>query len=257
MLSTPFICCSSGVATDPSIVIASAPVYVVVTLICGGTMSGYCAVGSFDIATAPAIVIRIAMTIATIGRRTKKAPTGLLPGLFGGARFRGFGLGRLGGGAAGFLRDDRHARPHALQALDDDPVARLQALLDDPEVSVDRPRLDDLDRHLVVRAHNGDLVAALQLRDRSLRHEDRAFLHVHGDPHLGVLAGPKHVAGVREGSGELDGAGLGVDLAAHEDRLAVMGEDRTVGQDELQISLLEVHALPEVPVDWAVLGRPG
>ena len=53
------------------------------TWIWGGTMSGYCAVGSFVIATAPAIVIRIAMTIATIGRRTKKAPTALLPGLFG------------------------------------------------------------------------------------------------------------------------------------------------------------------------------
>ena len=46
MLSTPFICCSIGVATDCSIVSASAPVYVACTLISGGTMCGYCAMGS-------------------------------------------------------------------------------------------------------------------------------------------------------------------------------------------------------------------
>src|SRR3977135_2647549 len=45
MLSTPFICCSSGAATDCSMVTASAPVYVVSTMICGGTMSGNCARG--------------------------------------------------------------------------------------------------------------------------------------------------------------------------------------------------------------------
>src|SRR5215469_2601275 len=71
MLSTPFICCSSGVATDCSIVSASAPVYVVDTLIWGGTMSGSMAMGSFVIATKPPITVMIAMTIATIGRLMK------------------------------------------------------------------------------------------------------------------------------------------------------------------------------------------
>src|SRR3954470_22364460 len=42
-------------------------------------MSGYWAVGSLPIATAPAIVVRIAMTIAMIGRRTKNAPIGYVP----------------------------------------------------------------------------------------------------------------------------------------------------------------------------------
>src|SRR5258707_2670771 len=71
MLSTPFICCSRGVATDCSIVNASAPVYVAETLICGGTMSGSCATGSLDIATAPAITVRIEITMATMGRLMK------------------------------------------------------------------------------------------------------------------------------------------------------------------------------------------
>src|SRR6185436_18135622 len=68
MSSTPLICCSSGVATDCSIVTASAPVYVVLTMICGGTMSGNWATGSPDIATNPPITVTIAITIATTGR---------------------------------------------------------------------------------------------------------------------------------------------------------------------------------------------
>src|SRR5580700_5140661 len=52
-------------------------------MISGGTMSGYCAVGSDSIATMPTITVRIAITMATIGRRMKNldmsylAPVGL------------------------------------------------------------------------------------------------------------------------------------------------------------------------------------
>src|SRR5689334_9848830 len=170
-------------------------------------MSGYCAVGSLVIATYPAIVVRIAMTIATIGRRTKRAPMRLLPGLRG--RRTGGARGRR---APGLLRDDRHARPDPLDALDDDPVAGLQALLDDPLVAVDGSGLDDLDGDLVVRADDADLVAPLELGDGALRNDDRALLDVHRDAHLGVLARAEEVAGIREGARELDRAGLDVDL---------------------------------------------
>src|ERR1700675_2712109 len=78
MLSTPFICCSSGVATDCSIVTASAPVYVVEMMICGGTIWGNCARGSPCIATRPAMTVTMAITIATIGRSTKKRDTELV-----------------------------------------------------------------------------------------------------------------------------------------------------------------------------------
>ncbi len=71
MLSTPFICCSSGAATADSMVSASAPVYVPVTLICGGMISGNWAIGSARIATRPASTVTIEMTMATIGRRMK------------------------------------------------------------------------------------------------------------------------------------------------------------------------------------------
>src|SRR2546430_8409651 len=70
--STPLICCSSGVATDASTSVALAPMKVVVTWIIGGTMSGYWAIGSPFIATRPSITMMIDITIATIGRLTKK-----------------------------------------------------------------------------------------------------------------------------------------------------------------------------------------
>src|SRR5204863_9864218 len=57
MLSTPFICCSSGVATDCSIVRASAPVYVVETWITGGMIDGYCPTGSPVRETRPRITV--------------------------------------------------------------------------------------------------------------------------------------------------------------------------------------------------------
>ena len=73
MLSTPLTCCSMGVATDCSMVCASAPVKVVVRMICGGMICGNCAMGSPTSDTAPRSTVRIAMTIATMGRRMKNA----------------------------------------------------------------------------------------------------------------------------------------------------------------------------------------
>src|SRR5262249_31251280 len=71
MLSAPFICCSMGVATDCSMVSASAPVYVVDAMICGGTIAGNCARGRPRIATRPSMTVIMAMTMATMGRFTK------------------------------------------------------------------------------------------------------------------------------------------------------------------------------------------
>src|SRR5216684_5403101 len=72
MSSTPFIACSSGVATDCSTVSASAPVKVVETMIWGGMIVGYCATGRLRIARRPPTTVMIEMTIATMGRLTKK-----------------------------------------------------------------------------------------------------------------------------------------------------------------------------------------
>ena len=79
MFSTPLIFCSSGVATAASTSVALAPTNVVVTCTIGGTISGYCAIGSPCIATRPSITMTMESTIATIGRLTKKLGHGLLP----------------------------------------------------------------------------------------------------------------------------------------------------------------------------------
>src|SRR5580704_7254088 len=62
-----------GVATDCSMVTASAPVYVVVRFTCGGRICGNCAMGRLRSDTIPMSTVRMAMTIATVGRRTKNA----------------------------------------------------------------------------------------------------------------------------------------------------------------------------------------
>jgi hypothetical protein len=70
-LSTPLSCCSIGVATDCSTVWASAPTKVVWIWTSGGAMEGNSATGSRRSVMAPAITVRMAMTMATIGRRMK------------------------------------------------------------------------------------------------------------------------------------------------------------------------------------------
>jgi hypothetical protein len=72
MFSTPLIFCSSGVATDASTSVALAPMKVVVTWIIGGTISGYCEMGRPLMATTPSRTVMMEITIATIGRLTKK-----------------------------------------------------------------------------------------------------------------------------------------------------------------------------------------
>src|SRR5262245_21997717 len=98
-------------------------------------MSGNCAIGSCTIATAPSITVRIEITIATMGRRTKNEDTGSAPG---GRRGRRHGrrrrlllLGRSTGELGrGRRRRDDHAGASLLEALDDDAISRGDALAD-------------------------------------------------------------------------------------------------------------------------------
>src|SRR5512136_1216624 len=70
--STPLIFCSAGVATEASTSVALAPTKVVVIWTIGGTISGYWAIGRLFIATTPRSTVTMEITIATIGRLTKK-----------------------------------------------------------------------------------------------------------------------------------------------------------------------------------------
>src|SRR5215218_82247 len=139
MSSTPFICCSSGVATDCSIVTASAPGYCAVTVICGGTIAGNWATGRPSSATIPPRTVTIAMTMATIGRRMKKRDMSVV-------------LRRL--------RVHRGPVAHR-RRVDDHPLARLQAFFDDPPIGDARTELDGANGDLVVAVGDPQLEAAL------------------------------------------------------------------------------------------------
>ena len=72
MFSTPLICCSIGVTTVEATTSALAPGYWPVTLIKGGAISGYCAIGRRRNDTAPRMVMITEITAAKIGRSMKK-----------------------------------------------------------------------------------------------------------------------------------------------------------------------------------------
>src|ERR1700675_1011031 len=72
MFSTPLICCSIGVTTVEATTSALAPGYCPVTLIKGGAISGYCAIGRRTNDTAPRITKTIEITAAKIRRSMKK-----------------------------------------------------------------------------------------------------------------------------------------------------------------------------------------
>src|SRR5580692_11717647 len=126
MLSTPLTCCSIGVATDCSMVMASAPVNVVVRFTWGGMICGNCAMGSPSSETAPMSTVRMAITIATMGRRMKKEEITRVPSARSAARHRG--AGRLDRRR---LRHHQRAVADLLHALDDHALARGDAALDD------------------------------------------------------------------------------------------------------------------------------
>ena len=73
IFSTPLICCSSGAATVLAIVSAFAPLYVAITLTCGGITSGYSSIGKPLIDIIPAIIIIADRTVAKIGLLIKNS----------------------------------------------------------------------------------------------------------------------------------------------------------------------------------------
>src|SRR4030081_774710 len=107
--------------------------------------------GSWSMTTRPMITMRMEMTIATMGRLMKNLAMGSDP-----ARYFGWprlgaapplpaGGGRGGRGGGNGLASRRHglwirgqgldllAGFHLVETFDDDPLARLQSLRDDPE----------------------------------------------------------------------------------------------------------------------------
>src|SRR6202042_2229282 len=123
--STPLICCSKGVMTVSAMVFGDAPGYWPLTTTVGGTISGYSLIGRFGIASKPATVIKIARTVAKIGRSMKNEEI-FMRTLRGGRR-----AGRSGRGVGAHvytLRRNRDSRVHTLRTVHDDHIAGFETL---------------------------------------------------------------------------------------------------------------------------------
>src|SRR5437899_2668725 len=191
MLSTPLICCSRGAATACSSVWASAPTYVANTWISGGAILGNWAMGRLSTVMPPTITMRIAITMATMGRLMKN-----LDIWFAFPSFLRLWSKRLG--------IDLHAGAQFLQALSDDAFAGLQPLLNNPLRADAFADLDGLNAHFVVAVHDPYLERALKLRDGPLRDEQGALMHPARGAHFAIPAGAQNISRVGKKTGDPD-----------------------------------------------------
>ena len=124
----------------------------------------------------------IDITIATMGRLTKKRAMAYFASRAG--------CGRAGAAVATGAGFGATVMPslNPLQALDDDPLAGLEAFFDHPQRVDALTDLHVAKRHLVVRIHHRDAVEALQLLHGALRNQQRARLGFEQQPRAAVLA---------------------------------------------------------------------
>src|SRR5262249_47699185 len=222
MLSTPDICCSTGVATDWASVTASAPGYVAFTCICGSAMFGNCAMGSCTSDTKPRSTIRMEMTIATMGRLMKNfdmiwvgLPRLLL---FGGLRRRV----RCRRGASLFSRErhwiHRRALTHLLHPFGHDALSRFHVAGDHPIRADLFAGLYRADADFVVRADDGDEIAALHVGHGALRHQQRIGDGGQQSTYVDKHPGDQQHLRVGELADDADRAGLHIHLVVLESK---------------------------------------
>src|SRR5258708_5542170 len=87
----------------------------------------------------------------------------------------------------------------------------------------------------VVVAHDGHLIAALQLGDRALRNEQCAWNRAHGETDSGVLPRTQRVVGIGKQASNADRTGTDVHFAVREIEASSMGMDRPVGENQFQV----------------------
>src|SRR5277367_516091 len=182
-------------------------------------MLGNCATGKLRMVSEPTRTMTMEITMATMGRLMKN-----------------FDIGHLSlscRGTCGGKRPGVHFRTwaHLLNSFHHDFFSSIQPAGDHPlgtDTVTDRDRPN---AYLVVCVHNGDLVGALQLRDRALRNHQRVPLQVDDGTHLGVAARAQYVSRIRKQPGNPNGPGALVDLAVGKVERALVRVGGTIGQD--------------------------
>src|SRR4051812_1766308 len=229
MFSTPLICSSIGATTVEATTSALAPGYWPEMLMTGGAISGYCATGNREKATAPRITMTIETTEAKIGRSMKKCDIRMPPGPTN-SRILGLRASRDRGSAL-LLRRDLHIWPDPHQAIDHDAVVRLDAILDDAQVVFDQwPERNVLLHRRVVGIDHQNELADLLGADRGIRHQQRCVGRRARHADAAKHAGGQHAILIREHGATADRARRPVDHVVDEIHGAAMAEILLVEQ---------------------------
>ncbi len=101
---------------------------------------------------------------------------------------------------------DGHPGFDFLQPFDDDPLAWLESLINDPEIAGPLTNLHGTDVDLVFRRDDGNLVTPLHLSHGPLWHENRLLFGLGHRPYSGELAGPQEIVGIRKQRRHANGA---------------------------------------------------
>ena len=123
---------------------------------------------------------------------------------------------------------------YLLQSLYHDPVGWLQSLGDDPGAPGLVGHLDLSDLGYAVGTHHKHVVGPLKLLHRSLRNDDGVLAGGDGKPDPAELAWAQQTVGIGKGGLNRQRTGLGADTTAHHRYATLLGEHRTVGQNQLQ-----------------------
>src|SRR3989344_525266 len=227
MPSTPLMDSSSGVATVSAITLGLAPGYCARTTTEGGATSGYSEMGRPRNAISPPRKMSTDSTPAKMGRSMKKRDRFMdanSSGRSGSGRWRlGCVLGFLAitrnlglGGHGDRLRRHHCTGTHALQAVDDDVLARLEARGDHAQAVNRRAQGDLAVLGLVALAHHHHELLVLVGTHGTL--VDQQGLRVAGLAHAdaGELAGDERAVFVVEHGAHAHGAALGIDLVVDE-----------------------------------------
>ena len=177
--------------------------------------------------TAPTITIRMAITMATIGRLMKKLDMSQLPFAIESAVF-------------GFHNS---AISYLLKTFDDDEFSRFYAALNDPHRANTIANLDGSQVHLVIAVYHRALVGSLQFRHRALRYQQRPLHSVGGGAYSPKLTRPQDIVRIRKRRNDPNASGRDVHLAIGVENLSLSADRRcrppiSVREEERQTSLL-------------------
>src|SRR5271169_5771007 len=154
--------------TVSAMVFGDPPGYWPLTTTVGGTISGYSLMGNTGMASSPAAVIKIASTVANIGRSMKNEEMFMARRLGSGVR----GCGTHGNS----LRRHRDPGVHSLCAVYDDHIAGLEPFPYDPQAIDHASELDLAIFNLIIGTEQQYVLLILVGVDGTIIDQDRRML---------------------------------------------------------------------------------